>query len=96
MTFEELPTMEDKCRECDGTGKLPWVYETVVGKKKKKIVKSHKTCDKCHGKGKFLTPFGQAVIQLVKDWSPFENEFQSIRDEISDLDKYQPYDPQCD
>ena len=97
MTFEELPSMEEKCRECNGIGQLPWEYETTVGiKKKKKIVHSHKPCPNCKGRGRLLTPFGQAVIQLVTDWSPWAQEIDNLRDDIRDIDRYTPYDRQCD
>lgn len=95
MNFEDLPPMEEKCRQCNGIGQLPWTYEQKLGKKKKTIT-STKPCVDCQGRGKFLTPFGKALIQLVKEWSPWEQELQYLRDDIRDIERYTPYDRQRD
>jgi hypothetical protein len=92
MTFEELPPMEHSCTTCSGTGQVPWIYETKVGKKLKKV-NSKKTCDKCSGRGKLLTEFGLALVNLMKTWNPWDEEIQNLRDDIRSLE---PYDRQRD
>ena len=99
ITFEDLPPMERQCAECSGKGSIPWTYEQKVptrGGSKIKTINTTKTCVSCQGKGKHLTPFGESLMQLVKDWSPWDSEFDCIKSDIRDLENREPYDQQRD
>lgn len=94
MKFEDLPPMEESCSVCQGSGNIDHSYQTVVGRgkqKRKKTIKTKKTCENCRGHGKILTSFGTALMNLMENRRPWSNDLESVRDEIPYV-----YDPQCD
>ncbi len=81
--------METNCQECNATGQINYVYDLHLGKTKKKIkkVKSKKTCHYCGGRGKFLTAFGESLIKLMMDWTPWQAHIDDLHLEIKELER---------
>ena len=44
------------------------------------MVDSKKICTACNGKGKFLTPFGMALVKLMDEWSLWHTHLGTIKD----------------
>lgn len=65
------------CVQCQGTGQLPWIYETVVKKKVKQVV-STQTCQACAGRGKKLTPAGANLLDFLREF--FVQEIENLID----------------
>lgn len=79
MSDDNYPPMERECDNCKGTK----VVERIIdnGKKKKKI---KDTCPRCHGRGKVLTNFGDALLELMANYQPWQRDLQTTEDGLRD------------
>lgn len=81
LNFKDLPVMTYRCDTCYGTGQV----DTFGAKKKKvKTIPCKLTCSNCNGRGKHLTEFGTAILNLVKEWSDV-SEIENMKEDILSL-----------
>lgn len=75
MTATEFPPLEATCPTCAGTGKVPKAgYTYIFG------------CPDCY-RGKRLTPFGRAVLELVAGRTEVECDVSGIGVNLQVIDK---------
>lgn len=60
MNLVEMPSLEEPCKRCDGTGKIT---RTITHQPLP--VNEHGVCNVCGGRGSLPTQFGNAVLDLV-------------------------------
>lgn len=62
MSFDDLPTLEEGCDGCNGSGVLDDLYGDSV------------RCENCSGSGIIPSEFGKAILEFVRKYKDFKME----------------------
>lgn len=64
ISFYDLPSLEDHCTTCSGSGIIKEVSVSIAGKKTHKNI----TCHRCSGKGIYPSLFGNAILDFIRKY----------------------------